>query len=93
MFDFNNAVAEFISVGLRKYIKENKKATFPTAPSSAFLDCEENVSLEERMAEWHKIIERLAEKFDALSNAYHPKQEDVDSSFDELKKIYPYLWI
>lgn len=32
VFDFNNALAEFISGGLRKYIVENKKAVFPTAP-------------------------------------------------------------
>ena len=25
VFDFNNTIAEFISVGLRKYIEENKK--------------------------------------------------------------------
>ena len=93
VFDFNNAIAEFISGGLRKYIVENKKAVFPTAPPSTFLGCEENASLETRMAEWHKVIERLAVKFDDLSTACHLEQENIDCAFDELKRIYNYLWI
>ena len=93
VFDFNNTIAEFISVGLRKYIEENEKATFPTAPSFTFLGCAENASLEERMAEWHKVVERLAVKFDELSTACHLEQEDIDGAFDELKRIYNYLWI
>ena len=39
VFDFNNTIAGFISVGLLKYVEENKKVAFPTAPSSAFLGC------------------------------------------------------
>ena len=93
VFDFNNTIAEFISGGLRKYIEENKNATFPTAPSSKFLGCEENASLEERMSEWHKVLERLAIKFDDLSTACHFEQEDIDGVFDELKRIYNHLWI
>ena len=93
VFDFNNFIAEFLRDGLRKYIEENEKATFPTVPSFTFLCCEENVSLEERMEEWHKIVERLAEKFDKISTTYYLEQEDIDGAFDELKRIYEYLWI
>ena len=94
VFDFNSAVAEFISVGLRKYIEENKKAIFPTAPMPPILYVStEESSLEERMTEWHTIIENLANKFDALSKEYHPRQEDMDVAFDELKRVYAYLWI
>ena len=93
VFDFNNAIVEFISGGLRKYIVENKKAVFPTAPPSTFLGCEENASLKTRMVEWHKVIERLAVKFDDLSTACHLEQENIDCAFDELKRIYNYLWI
>lgn len=45
------------------------------------------------MAEWHKVIERLAVKFDDLSTACHLEQENIDCAFDELKRIYNYLWI
>ena len=93
VLDFNNSIAEFISVGLRMYIEKNKKTAFPTAPSSAFLGFAENASLEERMAEWHKVVERLAEKFDEISKACNLEQEDIDFAFDELKRIYNYLWI
>ena len=93
VFDFNNTIAEFLRDGLLKYVEENKKVAFPTAPSSTFLGCEENASLEERMAEWHKVVERLAVKFDELSTACHLEQEDIDGTFDELKRIYNYLWI
>ena len=93
VLDFNNTIAEFLRDGLRKYIEENEKATFPTAPSSTFLCCEENASLEERMAEWHKVVERLAGKFDDLSKTCNLEREDIDGAFDELKRIYKYLWI
>ena len=45
------------------------------------------------MAEWHKVVERLAVKFDELSTACHLEQEDIDGAFDELKRVYNYLWI
>ena len=93
VFDFNNTIAEFLRDGLLKYVEENKKVAFPTAPSSTFLGCEENASLEERMVEWHKVVERLAVKFDKISTIYYLEQEDINYAFDELKRIYEYLWI
>ena len=93
VFDFNNTIAEFLRDGLLKYVEENKKVAFPTAPSSTFLGCEENASLKTRMVEWHKVIERLAVKFDDLSTACYLEQENIDCAFDELKRIYNYLWI
>ena len=49
--------------------------------------------MREEFLEFLARIERLADKFDALANEYHPKQEDIDCAFDELKKVYKDLWI
>lgn len=93
VFDLNNTIAQFISNGLRKYIVANKQAVFPTCGKDELPDRVLLFQSEEKMKTWNERIERLADKFDALANEYHPKQEDIDGAFDELKKVYKDLWI
>ena len=93
VFDLNNTIAQFIGNGLRKYIVANKQALFPTCGKDELPDRVQLFQSEEKMKTWNERIERLADKFDALANEYHPKQEDIDGAFDELKKVYKDLWI
>lgn len=93
VFDLNNTIAQFIGNGLRKYIVANKQALFPTCGKDELPDRVQLFQSEEKMKTWNERVERLADKFDALANEYHPKQEDIDGAFDELKKVYKDLWI
>lgn len=93
VYDFNNSVAEFICAGLRKYIEENKKATFPTCADAILDEAARLWDNEDKLVEWHRIIEALADKFEMLSKEYHPSQESINEAFDELKRIYKGLWI
>ena len=93
VFDLNNTIAQFISNGLRKYIVSNKQAVFLTCGKDELPDRVFLFQSEEKMKAWNERIERIADKFDAIANEYHPKQEDIDGAFDELKKVYKDLWI
>lgn len=94
VLDLDISIAKYICKGLKKYIKENEKAVFPTAPDYTFFEgLSKDTSLEDRVKEWHLVLNKVAEKFDKISNEYKASEEDVNDAFDELKRVYKGLWI
>ena len=96
VLDLDISIAKYIYKGLKKYIKRNQKAVFPTAPDYGFFETlTENATLEERVKEWHIILHEIAEKFNTLANNRYNgiTDEEIEDAFDSLKKVFKYLWI
>jgi hypothetical protein len=96
VWDLDVSISKYICKGLKKYIKENEKAAFPTAPNYTFFEnLNENATLEERVKEWHIILHEIAEKFKTFANNKYNgiTDEEIEDAFDSLKKVFRYLWI
>lgn len=92
VLDLDVSIANYIYKGIKRYIKENEKATFPTAPTYEDVSVED---LSERVIRWHTELNELADKFNKLAKSRYPNvaKEEIADAFDSLKQVYLNLWI
>ena len=96
VLDLDISIAKYIYKGINEYIVKNEVMAFPTAPDYTFFEnLNENATLEERVKEWHIILHEIAGKFNTLANNRYNgvTDEEIEDTFDSLKKVFRYLWI
>ena len=96
VLDLDISIANYIVKGINQYIIKNESAVFPTAPDYTFFEnLTENATLEERVKEWHIVLNEIAEKFNTLANNRYngTTDEEIEDAFNSLKRVFRYLWI
>lgn len=97
VYDLDFSIANFVSSGLKKYVEENKKATFPSCGCGRLENDDNNLADDEfceKVNQWNVRLERIAAKFEKLANGYDcSEQKEIDQAFDELKRVFSKLWI
>jgi hypothetical protein len=92
VWDLDISIANYIYKGIKGYIKENEKATFPTAPDYDGIDVDD---LETRVKRWHEELNEIAKKFLRLTKRINENisDEEIAGAFDSLKEAFRLLWI
>ena len=92
VLDLDVSIANYIYKGIKRYIKENEKASFPTAPTYKDISVDNFAG---RVKRWHTELNELADKFNKLAKSRYPNvaKEEIADAFDSLKQVYLNLWI